>query len=118
MRVTVHEDSLKGEDLSSHPGSSGAGEIVIEKAVNVSEECGKGGLVKLYAVEGAVGFYESFYEKLGFESIDENQMKLRPRAENGWVRLSDGKWRLKKYPSSTQFIAGLLGSPGDVDGQG
>jgi hypothetical protein len=110
MLVTIGEDALKVEDLSSHPGSGGAGEIMIEKAVNVSEECGKGGRVKLYAVEDAVGFYA----KLGFKTLDGNYMELRPGAANGWARLSDGKWRLKKYPSSTQFIAGVSDSSENV----
>jgi hypothetical protein len=110
--VTVGEDALKVEDLSSHPGSAGAGEIMIEKAVNVSEGRGKGGRVKRFAVAGDVGFYA----KLGFASIEGNSRELRPAAAAGWARLSDGKWRLKKYPSRTRFIAGLSESPEKVEG--
>jgi hypothetical protein len=112
MRVTVGEDALQVEDLSSHPGSAGAGEIRIEKAVNVSAGCGKGGRVKLFAVERAGGFYA----KLGCASIDGNSRELRPAAAAGWARLSDGKWRLQKDPSSTRFIAGLSESPENVEG--
>jgi N-acetylglutamate synthase-like GNAT family acetyltransferase len=113
MRVRQEADSLKVEDLSAHPGSQGAGEIMIEKAVNVSEECGKRGLVTLFAAGDSGGFYE----KLGFESIDNAKLRLRPSGAKEWVRLSDGKWRLKKYPSEMPFVDGVFDTSGNVDGK-
>jgi hypothetical protein len=113
MRVTVKADSLRVEDLSAHPGTQGAGEIMMERAVNVSEECGKGGVVTLYAAGGS----EGFYAKLGLESVDDANLRLRPSDANGWVRLSDGKWRLKKYPENTPYLADPFNAPKEADGQ-
>lgn len=100
MRVTVRDDIVKIEDLSTHPGSSGAGEIMIEKAVCFSEKKGFKGCVSLYAAGNSKGFYK----KLGFvETASEGTMKLDPRQSELWVVMSGNKWRLSRYPAHLLF---------------
>lgn len=65
MILSTHEGYLKVEDICTHPLSSGAGVLMIEHAVKVSKQSGKGGTLRLFDASGG-----SFYDDLGFTVVD------------------------------------------------
>jgi len=103
LMVTSEElNAIKIKDLSAHPGAAGAGEIMIEYAVNLSDNGGKQGRVSLFAAGKSAGFYE----KLGFSTHDSFNFHLDPGESELWCKLSDGLWHLKKYTTEEQFFVG------------
>jgi hypothetical protein len=117
MRTSVQRNSIKVEDLSAHKGSEGGGAIMIEYAVNLSQDRGKNGVLTLFAA-GGEKLREYYKKRFGFQGYpdgDSQTMKLDPRVGKGkecWDNL-DGKWRLK-YPKDPEgfepkFLAGIEG---------
>lgn len=84
-------DHIRIDVLATHPATKGGGSILIEHAVNLSEEAGFGGRVELYP---GGNWRNSFLAK-GF--VGPAVMKLDP-GENPeqWVKV-DNEWRLRKY---------------------
>jgi hypothetical protein len=98
--LTEELNAIKIKDLSAHPGAAGAGEIMIEYAVNLSDNGGKQGRISLFAAGNSGGFYE----KLGFTTHNSLNFKLDPGKSELWCKLSDGLWHLKKYTTEEQFF--------------
>jgi hypothetical protein len=90
-------------DLVTHPGSDGAGGILIECAVQKSVEWGKNGVLELYALDEDA---REAYKALGFagqKGPDDQEMTLDPsKKESIWCNL-DGRWQIKKYVGK-QFV--------------
>jgi hypothetical protein len=84
-------DHTRIDVLATHPGTRGCGSILIEHAVNLSEEAGFGGRVEL---NPGNRWRDSFLAK-GF--VGPVAMKLDP-GENPekWVKV-DNEWRLRKH---------------------
>jgi hypothetical protein len=83
-------DHLELAWLTTHPGVAGAGKMMIEKGVNISENAGYGGKIKLTPLnDDAAGFYKS----VGFIS-DGTDLALEPRKSNYWTL--SGEWRLRR----------------------
>jgi GNAT superfamily N-acetyltransferase len=63
MSLNPAEYAKKGgvyiEDLVAHPGARNAGDLLVEKAVNLSRAGGYGGKLVLAALPGSHGFYKS-----------------------------------------------------------
>jgi len=86
--------------LIAHPGQQGAGSILVEHIVN----CWPPGSLQLELVT----LLESrpFYQRLGFEPMARNKMRLDVTKSPRWVR-SGGRWRLTAYrhlPNHAAFI--------------
>jgi hypothetical protein len=66
------------KNMYSKGGAKGAGKAALKEIASRSVKAGKGGKVKLFALDGAVGFYE----KMGFvrDGEDDNHMTLSPEA--------------------------------------
>jgi hypothetical protein len=95
------KNGLKIVDLTAHPGSSGAGEIMMEFAANLGA-----GKVRLYAGGGSGGFYKSlgFEGDLNFEGNGE--LKLDASKSDKWAKLNDGRWCLQKYANYPSYYMG------------
>ncbi len=97
MSVRQHPDRTTVENLTTHPGSKGAGETMMERAVNNSDIANHQGVLYLKSLMGS----EGFYDKLGFQRTpeatdDEIQMKLNPSASQHWIKKKDGTWSLSE----------------------
>ena len=89
-----HGRGTRVEHLATHPGTSGAGETMIEKAVNESQTRGNNG--EVFLESGGVA--QDFYRSLGFKEDGLLDMKLNPSEHpNLWSRNEDGTWSLKKH---------------------
>ncbi|MBS7699405.1 MULTISPECIES: GNAT family N-acetyltransferase [unclassified Chelatococcus] len=82
--------------LSTHPGQQGAGSLLIEHIVNdwpapVAE-------VRLTTLDEA----RAFYMRLGFLSLERNQMCLDLARSPQW-EWAEGRWRLKAYANLPRF---------------
>jgi hypothetical protein len=76
--------------MITHPGSSGVGATLVERAVNLSEAWGESGCVELTDNNAEA---RKAYIAMGF--VDEGgQMKLDPSTSDRWVQ-QQGQWRLK-----------------------
>lgn len=93
--------------LATHPGSENAGGILIEHAVNLSEQAGYNGCLKLTSLNrGSTAAYKA----LGFVEIEDlDIMKLVPNESDIWVRV-ENEWRLRKYKERRGF-AGPASQP-------
>lgn len=97
MALTNYDEMPYIDDLVTHPGSSAAGGILIEYAVQISDsEWGKDGKLNLWALDDDA---KMAYKSLGFkgrESDNDKDMILDPEQSTLWNKL-DGKWQLKKF---------------------
>lgn len=79
------------DDLVTHPGSRKAGGALMERAVQASDQAGKGGKVSLYALDDAV---KAVYAAWGFTRTgDTGSMELDPERSDKWVK-HDNEWYL------------------------
>lgn len=99
--------------LVTHPGSRYAGYILIERAVQISDEWGKGGRLKLLMLYKDS---QEFYGSLGFSAssdVQPDKLALDPaQATELWVKLS-GVWQLKRF-AGKKFAAGEGQEPLDL----
>jgi hypothetical protein len=79
--------------LVTHPGSENAGGILIEYAVQKSDEWGKGGKLQLTPDNKEC---EQAYKHLGFEGTPYS-MTLDPASRRDIWSRPGGKWRLTKF---------------------
>lgn len=94
MALRNFAHSTRVEHLAAHPGTSGAGETMIEKAVNESQTRGNNGEVVLESAGPAKDFYRS----LGFKEDGLLDMKLNPSERPDlWSKNEDGTWSLTKH---------------------
>ena len=102
MSLARKGDEMEISIVVTHPGSTGAGGALIESAVNLAEEEGCQGKVKLCPLGGATKAYEA----LGFEPTGEDDdLRVDPRASpDVWSR-HDGSWRVSKHRDETYLIA-------------
>jgi len=61
--------------LATHPGTSGVGQTMIEKAVNESQAAGNYGVVRVSSLDDTS---EGFYNSTGFQAGEDDYMKLDP----------------------------------------
>jgi GNAT superfamily N-acetyltransferase len=82
--------------LMTHPGSTGAGSILIEHAVNLSEKAGYEG--RLGVMLSINRRWRANFEAKGFvTALDASVfMTLAPSHSDRWVKVG-GSWRLKKH---------------------
>lgn len=84
------QDAFWIDNISTHPGAAGAGELLIEKAVELSRTKGFGGSVRLMVYSGL-----DFYESVGFEELGGGLMELRPDQSSKWSNVND-HWLLSR----------------------
>ncbi len=89
MKLADKEDHTELTWLTTHPGVSGAGQSLVEKAANVSEANGHGGAVRLTSRDEAA---TRFYGSVGFRG-DRSDMRLDP-ARSGLWNNNNGSWSL------------------------
>jgi hypothetical protein len=65
MILSIGDAYVKVEDICTHPLTSGAGVLMIQHAIEVSQSLGKGGTLRLFDASGS-----SFYDNLGFTVVD------------------------------------------------
>jgi hypothetical protein len=92
--------------LTTHPGSESGGGILIEHAVNLSENAGYQGCLELEAKEASAMAYKA----LGFVATGGGNMKLVPSQSDKWVKVSQ-VWRLKKYAERQTFAGPATAIP-------
>ena len=85
-----HKDGTEIKWLTAHPGVSGAGQSMVEKAVSESTANNHGGVVKVVPRDESAGFYKS----LGFKG-NNAEMTLDPAKSKQWSQQEDGSWGLK-----------------------
>lgn len=90
--------------IVTHPGGSGAGNTLMEKAVNESHKAGNHGIVHLNA-ENLESI--ALYEKQGFKAVEEREGHyiLDPSKSEHWHQ-QDGQWGMKHNEGK-----GYLASP-------
>jgi hypothetical protein len=71
MILSVIESYIKVEDICTHPLTSGVGVLLIERAVTVSTDLGKGGTLRLFDASDS-----TFYDDLGFTVVDGQTKQL------------------------------------------
>lgn len=91
MSLQHDGNSTQLKSLASHPSTSGAGETMIEKAVNESQARGQNGQIYLMSLNSAS---DGFYKNLGFTD-DQGELKLNPSESELWSQ-KDGTWSLNK----------------------
>lgn len=70
------------QDIVTHPGSSGVGCMLMEKAVNESYQHKQQGILKLFPLDETC---EKVYEKMGFVMMDDRTyMLLEPAKSDAW----------------------------------
>ncbi len=77
--------------LTTHPGVSGAGQTMVEKAANAAEQAGQDGRLKLTALDDTSA---QFYRSVGFKG-DKSGMSLDPSTSDLWEK-QGSSWQLKK----------------------
>ena len=99
-------DLVEGDDhseinwLATHPGASGAGQALVERAVDVSDARGHGGIVRTYSMSDAsTGFYRS----MGFRERGGN-LRLDPGGSGNWTR-NNGAWSLTANQNRGHLVA-------------
>ncbi len=104
---------LSVEYITTHPGSAGCGEILMECAVNYSQELHFGGKLALYAASQTA---RDFYSSIGFMVTDSStsgpaHMKLEPATAPGSSKWTHGSgthpWRLTRRMNESLFIIGM-----------
>jgi hypothetical protein len=93
MLLKQSQNETEVATLSTHPGTSGAGETMIERAVNESQVAGHNGEVSLTSLNHAS---TKFYESLGFKQQG-SEMKLKPAERSDLWSQKDGTWTLNKH---------------------
>jgi hypothetical protein len=84
--------------LVTHPGTSGAGKTMVEKAVNESQAAGIHGKVWVSKISDDS---DRFYDSLGFKTSGGGRMELNPsESRHLWSEGQDGKWSLKEHAGS------------------
>jgi hypothetical protein len=104
MMALIDVDPVSVADLVTHPGSDHAGGILIEHAVQKSEEWGKHGRLKLYALTDDA---REAYKALGFVVASGSNMTLDPRSDackDTWTLVDGILWRLTKYQNTTHYV--------------
>lgn len=92
MTLTHSSSETTVEYLATHPGASGAGKTMIEKAVNESQAKGNRGEVTLESLDD---HSSEFYKSIGFQSQDGDEMTLKPSESELWTQ-QNGTWSLKE----------------------
>jgi hypothetical protein len=103
-------------ELATHPGTLGAGKIMVEKAVNESQTAGNDGKVHLASLNKAS---TEFYGSLGFKQLKplkSKNMELNPSDSHLWSQGNDGKWSLKEYERSQFFLKKKHSEPSQTRG--
>jgi hypothetical protein len=95
------EDMIEIRLLVSHPGVAGAGEILLEKAVNESDQQGHNGAIYLSAMMSAVPFYQS--AGLTLVEPGSTSMVLLPSISDKWLRVG-GRWRLARRVTKADLV--------------
>ncbi|VVE43676.1 hypothetical protein [Pandoraea anhela] len=94
VSVSPREEDMRDtfwiDNIITHPGASGAGELLVEKAVSMSMNKGFGGTVRLMALSG-----QDFYQSVGFRDLGGGMMELRPSQSNKWSNVN-GTWLLSR----------------------
>src|SRR5262249_9453851 len=108
--------------LVTHPGTVNCGGILIERAVNLSEELGKGGRLTLDSLDKASS---KAYAALGFTGYNKHlikgdggaHMELDPRKSSQFWKEVNGVWKVSKFaeenvryastPETTKQVYGL-----------
>ena len=102
IMALIDVDPVSIADIVTHPGSDQAGGILIEYAVQKSEEWGKHGRLKLYALTDDA---QKAYEQLGFVVTTGSNMTLDPKlCANIWTMVGGVQWRLTKYQNTTSYL--------------
>ncbi|MCC8957609.1 GNAT family N-acetyltransferase [Bradyrhizobium sp. Pear77] len=104
MTLQQRRVDIEIKHLATHPAVYGAGETMLESAINRSQAAGHGGKVSLVATPEAHGFYE----KNGFKMDRHGRWSLVPSASEFWGKKSD-IWILKKNEGKKY----LTGAPAD-----
>jgi predicted Fe-S protein YdhL (DUF1289 family) len=81
---------IKIKSLATHPGTQGAGGILVEHAVNLSEKAGYKGCLELNEYAAPEG------EAWGFGETEDFQIQLVPGESSKWVKVGQ-EWRLTKH---------------------
>lgn len=83
------------QDLVTHPGSSGVGCMLMEKAVNESYQHQQQGVLKLFPLDETC---QKVYEKMGFVMMDDqNYMLLEPsKSDAWWFDSAQDRYHLKR----------------------
>ena len=90
----VSDECIRIHYLATHPQAEGGNGILIEHAVNLSENNGYNGRVTIGAFDSLDG---ASYEALGFILAQNNSLrKLDPSESGEWVKVGT-EWRLKQY---------------------
>ena len=76
MILSTKVDSIKVEDICTHPGSKGVGVKFMQFAVRESVKLGKGGVLTLTDMSGS-----KFYDNLGFKPYVEGDVKSKRLSE-------------------------------------
>lgn len=89
------------EWLATHPGTAGGGGILVEYAVNLSEETGGEGCLELTPMSEVS---RPAWTALGFVERGQRNptMFLSPEKSAKWVKL-EGRWHLVKYQGKKGF---------------
>ncbi|KNA39705.1 hypothetical protein ERYG_04216 [Escherichia coli M114] len=80
------------ENIFTHPGVRSAGAVLIEHLVNMSNQLGDKGIIRLRALEQAIPAYEN----LGFtmDIFSFSSMTLKPyKCEDKWYINKNGEWK-------------------------
>jgi hypothetical protein len=91
MSLQHDSNSTEVKFLATHPGTSGAGETMIETAVNESQAKGHNGNIELMSLSKAS---DGFYKNLGF-TVDKGVQKLNPSESELWSQNGE-TWSLNK----------------------
>jgi hypothetical protein len=100
MTLKHGQSETELEYLATHPGTSGAGKTMIEKAVNESQAAGNRGDLKLSSDSDAS---DGFYQSMGFQFGNDGYMRLKPGENELWSQ-ENGKWGLKQHQDDGYLI--------------
>ncbi|MDX7998139.1 hypothetical protein FE394_02735 [Xenorhabdus sp. Reich] len=76
--------------LVTHSGIKGSGILLIEEAVNKSQQLGKNGKLKLFSL----GEVRGIYSNMGFVEVNSGDMELDPAVSHRW-HFANGRYRFK-----------------------
>jgi len=103
MVMKSQDRDIRVEYLVSHIGAKNGGDILLEWAVNYSQDNGKNGILTLFDATGT-----DYYKNLGFDPVSddpgEKEMRLDPRAKSDkWVQVAEGEWKLTAF-AAKQYL--------------
>lgn len=81
------------DNIVTHPGAAGAGEMMLELAASASVDFGCEGRLTLTSLSTDA---DGFYEVSGFVTTDDGEWQLDPMSSKEWQRVGES-WRLKKW---------------------